>query len=140
MSLETQIETLNQWCNESRILLWNVEDGIDTRVISYYNQDQHGGIGRVVVSLRTVLQEFIESMQWFVYGYSSSFNYVYWYNIHRGLFTQESEITWKTICEAWAKNDFEGRAVTIAFIDRMRQLIWDEPFFVAWAAKPEEQF
>lgn len=46
---------------------------------------------------------------------------------------------WKSICEAWAKNDFEGRAPTIAFIDRMRQLLWDEPFFVAWAARPEEQ-
>ncbi|GAI88672.1 unnamed protein product, partial [marine sediment metagenome] len=65
---------------------------------------------------------------------------VYWYNIHRGLFLQETELTWKTICEAWAKNDFEGRAVTIAFIDRMRQLIWDEPFFVAWAAKPEQRY
>lgn len=48
-------------------------------------------------------------------------------------------VTWKSICEAWIKDDFEGRAVTIAVIDRMRQLIWDEPFYVAWASKPEQQ-
>jgi len=51
----------------------------------------------------------------------------------------EYELTWKKICEAWIKDDFEGRAVTIATIDRMRQLIWDEPFRVQWAARPEEQ-
>ena len=140
MSLETQIETLNQWANESRLLLWNIEDGIDTRIPSAYDCTQHGGIGWIVLSLRTTLYDLIESMQWFVYGYSSGFNYVYWYNVHHGLFEQETEITWKTICEAWAKNNFEGRAVTIAFIDRMRQLIWDEPFFIAWAAKPEKEF
>ncbi len=46
------------------------------------------------------------------------------------------ELTAKKICEAWAKNSFEDRAVTIAFIDRMRQILWDEPFYVQWAAKP----
>lgn len=48
------------------------------------------------------------------------------------------EITWRAICEAWAKDDFEGRAWTIALIDRMRQLLWDEPFDVVWAARPSE--
>ena len=46
-------------------------------------------------------------------------------------------LTWKAIAEAWIANDFEGRAVTIAIIDRMRQLIWDEPFYIQWAARPE---
>ncbi|GAG78716.1 unnamed protein product, partial [marine sediment metagenome] len=49
------------------------------------------------------------------------------------------EITYKEICEAWGKDDFEGRVATIAFIDRMRQLLWDEPYQVLWAKKPEEQ-
>jgi len=48
------------------------------------------------------------------------------------------ELTATTICEAWAKNGFEDRALTIAFIDRMRQLIWNEPFSVVWAARPED--
>ena len=53
---------------------------------------------------------------------------------------EEYVLTWKKICEAWAADGFEGRAITIAFIDRMRQLIWDEPFKVVWAAKPEQEF
>lgn len=48
-------------------------------------------------------------------------------------------VNYKSICEAWGRNDFEGRAVTIAFIDRMRQLLWNEPFSAMWAARPEEQ-
>jgi len=47
-----------------------------------------------------------------------------------------AEITWKAICEAWAKNDFEGKEWTIACIDRMRQLMWDKPYYMLWAAKP----
>lgn len=49
-----------------------------------------------------------------------------------------TELTWQAIVEAWAKDDFAGAGATIAFIDRMRQLIWDEPFYVNWAAKPEQ--
>lgn len=41
------------------------------------------------------------------------------------------------ICNAWAKDGFRGRAETIAYIDRMRQLIWNEPFNAIWAARPE---
>lgn len=49
-------------------------------------------------------------------------------------------LTWKKICEAWAVNDFEGRAVTIGFIDRMREMLWDEPFSAQWAARPEQEY
>lgn len=49
------------------------------------------------------------------------------------------KMTAKEICEAWAKNGFEERALTIAFIDRMRALIWDEPFYIKWAARPESE-
>ncbi len=47
------------------------------------------------------------------------------------------EVTYQTIVEAWIKDDFEGRAITIAMIDRMRQILWNEPFYVRWAARPE---
>lgn len=50
-----------------------------------------------------------------------------------------AEITWKAICEAWVKDDFEGRFWTIGIIDRMRQIMWDEPFDLTWAARPEEK-
>ena len=49
------------------------------------------------------------------------------------------ELTAKAICEAWGKDDFADRAITITFIDRMRQLIWNEPYYVAWAARPEDK-
>jgi len=62
---------------------------------------------------------------------------LYWAS-QEGGDAEEYELTAKKICEAWAKNSFEGRALTIAFIDRMRQLIWDEPFYVKWAARPED--
>jgi len=136
MSLLTQINTLNQWANESRLLLWNLEDDIDNRTISSFNLSAHGGIGYVVFSLKDVLYDLIESMQWFVYGYSSSFNYAYWYYVHKGLYDKEPELTWRSICEAWVTNDFEGKEWTIACIDRMRQLMWDKPFSIVWAASP----
>lgn len=49
-------------------------------------------------------------------------------------------LTAKKICEAWAVDDFNFAPVTIAFIDRMRQLIWDEPFLAVWSAKPEKEY
>ena len=48
-------------------------------------------------------------------------------------------VTYQKIVEAWAFNNFEGRQPTIAFIDRMRQLLWNEPYYTAWAAAPEGQ-
>ena len=49
------------------------------------------------------------------------------------------EVTWESIVEAWMKNDYEGRVWIIGVIDRMRQILWDEPFNVIWAAEPEKQ-
>ena len=48
-----------------------------------------------------------------------------------------TSVTWKSICEAWAKDDFEGKEWTIACIDHMRKLMWDKPFSIIWASKPE---
>jgi len=49
------------------------------------------------------------------------------------------EVTWQSIVEAWMKDDFAGREWTIACIDRMRQILWDEPFTVIFAARPEDR-
>lgn len=51
----------------------------------------------------------------------------------------EYELTWRKICEALAKDDFEGRYWTIAIIDHMRTLIWNKPFNIIWASKPETE-
>lgn len=50
----------------------------------------------------------------------------------------EYELTAQKICEAWAKDDFAGKEWTVACIDRMRQLMWDKPFNIRWAASPTE--
>lgn len=68
----------------------------------------------------------------------SFFNECLYWAAQEGGDAEPYELTATKICEAWAKDGFHDRALTIAFIDRMRQLIWDEPFFVAWAARPEE--
>lgn len=52
--------------------------------------------------------------------------------------TNYAGITWESIVEAWVKDDFKGRFWTIGVIDRMRQIMWDEPFDITWAARPEE--
>jgi len=72
------------------------------------------------------------------YGSWGDYDYLSTEMFNRCYTAEPPELTWQAICEAWAKDDFAGRAPTIAFIDRMRQLIWDEPFSVVWAAKPEE--
>lgn len=133
------IATLNSWANESRLLLWALEDEFSTMTPSGYDQAVHGGIGHIAVKNRVILKDLLEAMQWFVYGYTSSHNYSYWGTIHQGLYNRASPVTWQTICEAWIKDDFAGRMPTIAVIDRMRQILWDEPFFVQWAARPERQ-
>ncbi len=138
MSLWSNITGLNSWANECRLLLVDLEDDLDMRSISDYNLTGHGGVGWVAIANRRVLVDLIEAMQWFVYGLTSSFSYVKWLNVHQGLYEQESEITWQAITEAWIKDDFEGRAVTIALIDRMRQILWDEPFYAVFAGHPEE--
>ena len=51
----------------------------------------------------------------------------------------EFTLTWKKICEAWAEDDFAGKEWTIACIDHMRKLMWDEPFNIIWASKPESE-
>lgn len=59
------------------------------------------------------------------------------YYLEHCIEADEYVLTWKKICEAWVKNDFEGKEWTIACIDRMRQLMWDKPFSIMWAAKPD---
>jgi len=49
------------------------------------------------------------------------------------------EVTWQSIVEAWMVNDYEGRTWTIGVIDKMRQILWDEPFNLTFAARPEQE-
>lgn len=65
-------------------------------------------------------------------AYTPAYPILYYFEHYAG-------VTYQSICEAWFANDFEGRAVTIACIDRMRQILWNEPYSAQWAARPEEQ-
>lgn len=139
MSLPDNINLLNTWAGYCAGLLSDLEDDLDDRAISAYNLAKNGGIGYVCVANRAVLHDLIEAMQYFVYGQVNVFNYTKWFYVHKGLYDKEPTITWKSICEAWVKDDFEGRFWTISIIDRMRQIMWDEPFNIMWAARPEQR-
>lgn len=137
MALIDQIEWLREWVWDCTNRIYELEDDLDNRSISMYDRNQHGGIGHVVVANRYVLSQLLEAMQYFVYDYVNPFNCDVWYWIHLGLHNRASPVTWQTIVEAWVADDFEGRFWTIAIIDRMRQIIWNEPFDITWASRPE---
>lgn len=136
MALQDYIDALKAWNTDCVDILCGVEDGLDWRTISAYNMNAHGGIGFVACANRAVLADLIEAMQYFVYGATAVPQGYYWGVVHQGLYDKEVEITWRAICEAWVKNDFEGMEWTIACIDRMRTLMWDRPFNIRWAARP----
>lgn len=62
---------------------------------------------------------------------------IYWANKDAPA-AEEYVLTFEKIVEVWIADDFAGRALTIATIDRMRQILWDEPFNVVWSARPED--
>lgn len=93
---------------------------------------------------KTAIEHLIEAVNYNLYAtyyilvrntaYTPNYAVPYFFINHT-----DGVLTWKAICEAWIKNDFEGRAPTIAIIDRMRQILWDEPFSITWAARPESK-
>ncbi|MBA7657186.1 hypothetical protein ES703_65117 [subsurface metagenome] len=88
-------------------------------------------IGATLSAFDILFQLYSFDIEWSMFG-----ECLYW-AAQEGGAADPYILTATKICEAWAKDGFKDRALTIAFIDRQRQLIWDEPFFVAWAAKPE---
>lgn len=89
-------------------------------------------IGATLSAFDILFQLYNFDIEWSMFG-----ECLYW-GAQEGGTADEYELTSEKICLAWAKDEFHNRTLTIAFIDRMRQLIWDEPYFVAWAAKPEQ--
>lgn len=110
-------------------------------VAHYIADEDHLAIGDITNSLWMIIQ----SVSHFLSGSGSNplppylptiLRLCWEYDVEDMPEYEEFELTVEKICEAWAKDDFKGRALTIGFIDRQRQLLWDEPFFVAWAARP----
>jgi len=112
-----------------------------TNAWNYYQAgNDHLALGQVITAMPYIINALkyctaAKSGQVPLYPISYCLNFLY----IREPEIPEYVLTWKAICEAWIKDDFAGRAPTIAIIDRMRQIIWDEPFYVVWAAKPEQQ-
>lgn len=88
-------------------------------------------IGCTLSAFDIIFQLYSFDIEWSMFG-----ECLYW-AAQEGGDADPYVLTATNICEAWAKDEFHDRALTIAFIDRMRQLIWDEPFYVAWAARPK---
>lgn len=88
-------------------------------------------VGVALTAFDTIIQLYSFDIEWSQFG-----ECLYW-AAQEGGAADPYELTATKICEAWAADQFEDRALTIAFIDRMRQLIWDEPFSIQWASKPE---
>ena len=96
----------------------------------YYSilEDDHTALywlGESCRQLRYALGEFIAKDE----SYDPKYLIPYYFANFAG-------VTWEAICSAWIKNDFEGRQWTIAMIDHMRKLLWNEPFDVVFAATP----
>jgi len=123
----------------SSFTLTDAETDLNSAWIYWGQPNDHECLRRVMMSVAHI----IDAANWILSIDEAGFhkNNLYYTQVLNWEFSIEEfpEVTYKSIAEAWFANDFEGRAVTIACIDRMRQLIWDEPFDVVWAARPEER-
>lgn len=128
MSLTNQINTLNSWANDCRLILWALEDDLSDETPSGYQLGQNGGVGWIAWDNREVLRDLIEAMQYFVYGHSSSFNYVNWINVHEGLYNWEHDQGLaKWILQYTAAHD-DLRAGHRMIIDAYNASMYDKPF------------
>lgn len=106
---------------------------------SEYQRQQHAPWSNFILELRATLYDLETAVYWLIYHSQTEPDHQNLYQI-LNFFDGMGGITWQSIVEAWIANDFEGRAATIATIDRMRQIVWNEPFYVAWAARPEDKW
>lgn len=128
MDLLDRINTLNTWAGYCGGLLYDLEDGIDTRSVSAYNLSAHGGIGYIVFSLKDVLYDLIEAMQYFVYGQTSPYDYVYWFNVHKGLYDKEVDVSWPNIILAYLDAEDNERSAWQLLVDAYQASMYDKPF------------
>lgn len=140
MSLTGDIQILNGWANECRIILWSLEDDLDWRTISQYQAAQHDGIGYIALANRAVINDLIEAMQYFVYGHMSSFSYTKWQTVHTGLYNWEHEMSlakWLGYY-IWAPDDV--RAGHRMLLDAYHSSMYDKPFDAEYHALWVQRF
>lgn len=134
--MPTRTQTLNQIATNylnAAASLADVDVHVAQALVHYGNNADHAAIYQLIMGL---------------YDASLCIGYLTWkqgaytygavpYFLSEHTVAEGAGVTWQSIVEAWIKDDFAGRVPTIAVIDRMRQILWDEPFFVQWAARPE---
>ena len=134
MGYGQDISDFADWYNETWAYGWSRFEIANTRLSSaeqaWENNNDHNAIGYLIQSVGEFYDCFFNM---FGEALSEGSGFDWWY------FTKHfTTTTWQNIVSAWVTEDFEGRVMTIAVIDRMRQILWDEPFSIEWAARPEE--
>lgn len=123
-----KLELVSGQCRDQTILS---DARFDDWVMTAYWLQLH--VDDCLADLRWAVEDTNKGIRWLLNRYPVfDYDYLvpYWMFHFAG-----GEVTWQAICEAWVKDDFEGRAWTVAIIDRMRQILWDEPFDITWAAR-----
>jgi len=87
-----------------------------------------------IIAALNDIEGVIAKVVYYHWWFEPHFEILYYMVHHTG-----GAVNWKSICEAWVKNDFEGKEWTIACIDQMRKLMWNKPFDIKWAAKPDTE-
>lgn len=126
------IEAKYYWANNVALEADVYHDKAQTH---YIFQQDHKAIEDIIDCLSLLIAG-IQYLAWTFNPYSPYGAVPYFLRHHTGA-GEEYELTATKICEAWMADDFKDRALTIAMIDRMRQLVWDEPFNITWAARPK---
>ena len=126
-----KIDTNYYWMNWCATEADNYHDKAQTH---WLFQQDHKAIEDIIDCL-SVLIAAIQYAAWIYPPYSPKGAVPYFLRYHTGN-GDEYELTAQKICEAWLEGNFAERTLTIGFIDRMRQLLWNEPFNAVWAAKP----
>ena len=105
-------------------------------VTKYQQADYNAALSWIISATQSNTQCLGHLMD-YNYPDSGDFSIVSFLENHTIAEADPFELTWQAICEAWLADDFAGRAPTIAIIDKMRQILWDEPFNIQWAARPQ---
>lgn len=138
MSLSSDIYSAKLRLNQAILTGYDLADDLYWTGV-FIKSENFSSAGDRLKGMRPDFQDYIEqTTTQYSYQHYHLINALSWIDDNWPEVT-EYELTWQKIIAAWAADNFEGRFWTIAFIDRMRQIIWDEPFYIAWAAKPEDK-
>lgn len=97
----------------------------------YWGGDDHEALGWIIAAVNNHIAG-SNPLGWFWADPEGDHSLV-------GFVEQYGLVSWQTIVAAWVSNSFEGRRWTIATIDKMRQMVWEEPFNVLWSSTIENQ-